>query len=135
VSVPSAATALAYTAPAVVRAMRDLEAAGLVRSVSLPSANEYWLERGDWRAVLGWAPPAWGFWLELLAYVCAVLRWQEASPADEAGEALRALAERHEANLIRAGFLGDGLQLPRTADVSEWRRFHAGLGERIAKRT
>jgi len=104
----------------------------------LPAATEYWVDAQPWRTVLGGqtAAPYWGFWRELLAYVCAVLHWEETgqvSSSDYArGVSLRNLAAAHETDLARAGVLETGKALPSSTSAAEWRDFHRGLEEHIA---
>lgn len=142
VSVAAAAAALAYSTPTVFRAFQDLHAAGFVRSADLPAAAEYWLDTLRWYEVLGGqdAVAPWGFWREILTYVCGVLRWEEETKRRELSEyargtALRELAGRHERDLVRAGVVEPGLALPRSPALADWREFHSELAERLAARS
>ena len=141
VSVAAAASALGYSTPTVFRAFQNLQAAGLVRSADLPAAAEYWMNTLPWSNVLG-GPDSlapWGFWREILAYVCAVLRWEEETkrrPLSEyaRGTSLRELGGRHEPDLVRAGLIEPGLALPRSPALADWREFHGKLAESLAAR-
>lgn len=141
VSVAPAASSLGYSTPTVFRAFQDLHAAGFVRSADLPAAAEYWLDAFLWYRVLGGedAVARWGFWREVLTYVCAVLRWEEQSKSrslsDYArGVSLRELARRYEQDLVRAGVFEAGLALPPSTTPSDWRAFHRELAERLVAR-
>jgi hypothetical protein len=141
VSVSTAAAALGYSTPTVFRAFQDLRAAGFVRSADLPAAAEYWLDARRWYEVLGGqdAVAPWGFWREILTYVCGVLRWEDDTKRRDLSEyargaALRELAARHEADLVRAGVVEPGLALPRSPVLADWRELHRGLAERLAAR-
>jgi hypothetical protein len=141
VSVAAAAAGLGYSTPTVFRAFQDLRAASFVQSADLPTAAEYWVDTIRWYGVLGGQQglPRWGFWRELLTYVCAVLKWEEETqrrPLSEyaRGAALRDLASAHEADVMRVGVLESGHALPRSADLAEWREFHRTFAEHLAAR-
>jgi hypothetical protein len=138
-TVGSAAASLCYSTPTVFRAFQDLRLAGFVQAAELTAATEYWADTAPWHGIVG-GPTAiarWGFWREMLAYVCAVLKLQEGAALHRdtryaAGVRLRALAGRHEADLARAGVLDPGSALPRSPDLGEWRQFHGRLCQRMA---
>jgi hypothetical protein len=139
-TIADAASSLGYATPAVFRAMQDLVAAELVRSVPRPAATQYGIDRKRWKAVLGGveAPP-WGYWREALTYVCAVFGWEEAlesGGASEGGQGVAptGIADGYLGDLTCAGFLDEDLHFPRSPDLEEWRDFHRGLAERVRSR-
>ncbi len=138
VSVSTAAQSLGYSVPPVFRALQDLVAAQLVQSGDFPSGAEYWVHIERWHEVLGgWQAIArWGFWREVLVYVCAALaleqRGQYRKGSDYArAAALRELALRHEGGLVRSGLVEHGV--PRSPSLEEWGAFHAELARRLAE--
>jgi hypothetical protein len=141
VSVAMAAAALCYSTSAIFRALQDLLTAGFVKSTDQPTAAEYWLDAGPWYPLLGGANAVayWGFWREALAYVAAVLGWEQDARRRVLSEyaratSLRKVAEHHEADLVRAGLLGPELALPQSASLEEWREFHERLAQRMLDR-
>jgi len=138
VSVATAAAALAYSTSAIFRALQDLLTAGFVRSTDQPTGTEYWVDAHQWHGVLGdrKAVGYWGFWRETLAYVAAVLEWEEEAGQRVLSEyasvtSLRKLARHHEPDLVRAGLLGPHLALPRSASLEHWQAFHEHLAQRM----
>jgi hypothetical protein len=137
VTVAVAATALGYRKPAVFRALQDLRAAALVHSAELPAAAEYWINSTDWYSPLGGesAIARWGYWREVLVYACAAFTLEHDRNYLRSSEyaratALRELASRHEAGLLRAGVIEQGV--PRSAEFGEWRQFHDRLAQAIS---
>lgn len=140
-SVATTAAALCYSTPAVFRALQDVRAAGFVRSADQPAAAEYWVDASRWYDLLGGqnAVAYWGFWREILAYVAAVLMWEDETGRRSLSEyaratSLRELAKRYEPGLVRAGWLEPGLALPRSARLADWRDFHRHLAEQLVSR-
>lgn len=136
VSVATAAASLGYSVPPVFRALQDLRASGFVRSAEFPSAAEYWVDAFQWYEVLGGkqALAPWGFWREILTYVCAALtlendRKHQRSSEYARANALRELAMQHEADLMRAGVVEQGV--PRSTSLASWNEFHDALAKRI----
>lgn len=141
VSVAMVAAALCYSTPAVFRALQDLRVAGFVRSTDQPTAAEYWIDTYRWYDLLGGqkAVAYWGFWRETIAYVAAVLAWEEEAGRRSFSEyaratSLRQVAEHHEPDLVRAGLLGPELALPQSANLADWREFHKHLAQRVLDR-
>ena len=140
-TVATAAAALGYAKPTVFRALQDLLEAGFAQAADLPAAREYWLQGTAWFGLLG-GPGAiarWGFWREILSYICTVVRWDEdlrRRPVSEyaRGTSLHELAKRHEADLARAGVIERGVAFPRSPAREEWRTFHSALAERLIER-
>lgn len=137
VAVSTAAASLGYGVPAVFRALQDLLRAGFVRSADLPAATEYWVDIPTWYDVLGGpdAIPRWGAWREVLVYACAAFDLEHRGAYLKSSEyarasALRDLAAKHEAGLVRSGLVVQGI--PRSADVAEWGQFHSRLGRAIS---
>lgn len=138
VSVATAAAALAYSTPTIFRALQDLRAAGFVRSTDKPSGAEYWVEAQRWYSVLGGqnAVAYWGFWRETLAYIAAMLAWEEGAERRSLSEyalgtSLREVAQRYEPDLVRAGLVEPGLALPQSAALGDWRELHRHLAKRL----
>lgn len=138
VTVSAAASALSYGVPAVFRALQDLLDAEIVRSTNLPAAAEYWVERVKWFDVLGGADAIadWGYWREVLVYACAAFDLERRRDYLKSSEyaratALRELAQRHEAGLMRSGLVEQGI--PSSATWGEWRDFHNALAGGMAK--
>jgi len=140
VSVATAASALGHSKPTVFRALQDLLEAGMIRTTPVPAAAEYWLDTPHWRSLLGGREEIarWGYWREILSYVCGVVQLESAArpSATEYARAvdLRRLTEAHEADLVRAELIDRELQLPRSADGQEWRGFRTRLVERLVDR-
>jgi hypothetical protein len=137
VTVNAAAAALNYGTPSVFRALQDLQQAGLVRVASLPTAAEYSMDAGQWYNVLGGPQNVayWGYWREILTYVCAVLDWEEQGKRKKLtdyarGVAIRELSEKHKTDLARSGALDQHITFPESGALEEWRGFH----DRMAKR-
>jgi len=137
VTVSSAAASLGYTAPAVFRALQDFRAAGMAESAELPSAAEYWVDSGRWNALLGGDQgfARWGFWREILAYVCAVVTLEGRAGHRRSSDyaqatSLRELAMQHEGGLVRAGVIER--EVPRASSIAAWREFHNALATRMA---
>ena len=136
VSVATAAGSLGYSVPPVFRALQDLRASGFVRSAEFQSGAEYWVDAFQWYEVLGGkqALAPWGFSREILTYVCAAFtlendrRHRRGSDYARAN-ALRELAMQHEADLLRAGVVEQGV--PRSASLANWNEFHDALAKRI----
>ncbi len=138
-SVAAATDGLGYSTPTIFRALQDLHDAGFVQAADLPTAAEYWVDTVQWHGLLGGSVALirWGFWREILRYVCAAVTWEEDANRRGLSEyaavaGLRDLARSHEADLARAGVLDPGAALPQSPALAEWRQFHKRLAERIA---
>ncbi len=136
VSVATAAVSLGYSVPPVFRALQDLCASSFVRSAEFPSAAEYWVDASQWYEVLGGtqAVAPWGFSREILTYACAAFtlennRKHQRSSEYARANALRELAVQHEADLVRAGVVHQGV--PRSTSLDSWNEFHDALAKQV----
>ena len=137
VTVSTAAASLGYRIPTIFRSLQDFRAASIVQSADLPSAAEYWLDSFRWQALLGDEPEIarWGFWREVLTYVCAAFDLEHSRAYQRSSEyaratSLRDLARKHEGALLRAGVIEH--EMPQAPSLGEWREFHDALAARIA---
>lgn len=137
VTVSTAAVSLGYAIPTIFRALQDFRAAGVVQSADLPSAAEYWVDSLRWQALLGneQGIARWGFWREILAYVCAAFELEHRATYQRSSEyakatSLRELATQHAGALVRAGVIEH--EVPRSPSLVEWQGFHEALAARIA---
>ena len=137
VTVSSATASLGYTVPAVFRALQDLRAAAIAEAAEFPSAAEYWVDSGRWQALLGGDQgfARWGFWREILTYVCAAVTLEGRTGHRRSSEyaqatSLRELAMQHEGGLVRAGVIER--EVPRGSSIAAWREFHNSLAARMA---
>jgi hypothetical protein len=138
VTVNASAAALGYATPSVFRALQDLQAAGLVRVADLPTAAEYAMDAVNWHQVLGGMQNIayWGYWREVITYVCAVLDWEERVKREKLsdyarGASVRELSEKHKTDLARSGALDQHVTFPESHALGEWRAFHDFLAKRF----
>jgi hypothetical protein len=138
VTVNAAASALGYGTPAVFRALQDLQTAGLVRAASMPAAAEYSMDPGPWHHVLGGANNIayWGYWREVISYVCAVLEWEKRAKGKKLtdyarGVSIRELSETHKTDLARSGAVDQHITFPDSPALEEWRGFHDRMAKRL----
>jgi hypothetical protein len=138
VTVNAAAAALGYGMPAVFRALQDLQTAGLVRVASVPAAAEYSMDTGPWYQVLGGANNIayWGYWREVISYVCAVLDWEKQAVRKKVtdyarGVSIRELSDAHKIDLARSGAVDQHITFPDSPALGEWREFHDRMAKRL----
>jgi hypothetical protein len=136
VTVSSAAESLGYAVPTIFRALQDFRAAGMAESADLRSATEYWVNTLSWHALLGGEHGIvrWGFWREILVYICAAVTLEGRAEHRRSSEyaqatSLRALAMQHEAGLVRSGIIER--EVPRAPSLLEWREFHNAVATRM----
>ena len=136
VSVATVASALGHSKATVFRALQDLLEAGMIRTTPTPTASEYWLDASSWGSLLGGEISRWGYWREILSYLCE-LAWMEKTARRAASDYARAVdarkvAEDHEADLVRSQWVDQDLAVPRSAELPDWKAFHARLAQRLS---
>ncbi|HET9708611.1 MAG TPA: hypothetical protein VFP39_09960 [Gemmatimonadales bacterium] len=138
VSVATAASALGHSKPTVFRALQDLLEARMIRTTLTTTAAEYWIEAPPWEPLLGGAISRWGYWREILSYICALVQLERstrgsASPYARA-VAARDLAAEHETDLVRTELIDQELAVPRSAEWPDWKVFYSRFADRLANR-
>jgi hypothetical protein len=138
VSVATVASALGHSKATVFRALQDVLEAGMIRTAPTTTASEYWLDTSPWASLLGGKLSHWGYWREILSYVCGLVELERSTrpSASEYARAvsLRRLAEEHHSDLVRAELIDQNLAVPRSAEWQDWKVFHAQLADRLSDR-